>query len=68
MADMEPNFGVEADAIAQQVVAPAADAPLEGVDFLLNAIGFNNLAERLRLMQAGLTEYEDFRYLVEKDI
>jgi hypothetical protein len=60
MADM--NFNV------QQVNAPAAVAPLEGVDFLLNAIGFNNPAQRLRLMEAGLAEYEDFRYLVEKDI
>jgi hypothetical protein len=42
--------------------------PLEGVDFLLNAIGFNIPEERERIMEAGLSDYEDFRYLVEKDI
>jgi hypothetical protein len=66
MADLALN--PEAAAIAQPVVAPAIAAPIEGIAFLLNAIGFTNPAERLRLMQAGLEEYEDFRYLNEKDI
>jgi hypothetical protein len=42
--------------------------PLEGVNFLLNAIGFNQVAQRDLIMAAGLADYEDFRYLVEKDI
>jgi hypothetical protein len=42
--------------------------PLEGVNFLLNAIGFNLAEQRERIMEAGLANYEDFRYLVEKDI
>jgi hypothetical protein len=41
--------------------------PLEGVDFLLNAIGFNQAAQRERIMEAGLAGYEDFHYLVKKD-
>jgi hypothetical protein len=48
-------------------------APLEGIDFLLNEIGFNLAEQRGRIMEAGLAEYEDFpyedfRYLVKKDI
>jgi hypothetical protein len=43
-------------------------APLEGVNFLLNAIGFNQAVQRELIMVAGLAEYEDFRYLVNKDI
>jgi len=38
------------------------------VDFLLDAIGFNVAEDRERIMEAGLADYEDFRYLVEKDI
>jgi hypothetical protein len=40
MADLAPNVIVEADGIAQQVVTPVADAPLKGIDFLLNVIIF----------------------------
>lgn len=52
------------------IMAGAVDplAPLEGIDFLLNEIGFNLAEQRGRIMEAGLAEYEDFRYLVEKDI
>lgn len=42
--------------------------PLEGVEFLLSVIGFNDPDQRQRIMEAGLGSYEDFRYLVEKDI
>jgi hypothetical protein len=42
--------------------------PLQGVNFLLDVVGFHNPAERDRLIEAGLADYEDFRYLVEKDI
>jgi hypothetical protein len=57
------------NAIAQQGIAPAAvGAPLGGVDYLLDVVGFHNPAERLRIIEAGLTDYEDFRYLVDKDI
>ena len=39
-----------------------------GVDFLLNAIGFMILAEHEQTIEARLADYEDFRYLVDKDI
>ena len=54
--------------IAQPIVAPAGEAPLEGVNFLLDAIGFQNPVEHLCLIKAGLADYEDFCYLIEKDI
>ena len=53
--------------MAEEAAVPVVIA-LEGVDFLLNAIGFNEADERQRIMEAGLGGYEDFRYLVEKDI
>jgi hypothetical protein len=40
---------------------------IEGIQFVLQAIGFN-AAESASIMEAGLSEFEDFRYLVEKDI
>jgi hypothetical protein len=48
--------------------AAAIVVALEGIDFLLDAIGFNDENERARIMEAGLADYEDFRYLVAKDI
>ena len=48
--------------------AAAIVVALEGIDFLLDAIGFNDENERARIMEAGLADYEDFRYLVVKDI
>jgi hypothetical protein len=57
------------NAIAQQGIAPAAiGAPLRGVNYLFDVVGFHNLAERLRIIEAGLIDYEDVRYLVDKDI
>jgi hypothetical protein len=57
------------NAIAQQGIAPAAvGAPLGGVNHLLDVVSFHNLAERLRIIKAGLTDYEDFCYLIDKDI
>ena len=56
---MNPNIGKDPVAIAQLVVAPAAEVPLEGIDFLLDAIGFQNLAEHLCLIEAKLADYED---------
>jgi hypothetical protein len=52
-----------ADIMAGQVAAP-----LEGMNFLLNAVGFNIAEQRACVMEAGLVNYKDFRYLVEKDI
>ena len=43
-------------------------AELVGVDFVLEAIGFDTAVQRGRIMEAGLNDFEDFRYLVEKDI
>ncbi|KAI2500072.1 hypothetical protein MHU86_14399 [Fragilaria crotonensis] len=40
---------------------------IEGIPFVLQTIGFN--ADEINgVMEAGLAEFEDFRYLVEKDI
>jgi hypothetical protein len=42
---------------------------LVGVAHVLLAIGFNAAVERTNIMAAGISEFEDFRYLlVEKDI
>ena len=41
---------------------------LVGVANVLLAIGFDVAAERTNIMAAGISEFEDFRYLVEKDI
>jgi hypothetical protein len=68
MEAVNPNFGEDPAAFAQPEVAPAANMPLQGVNFLLDVVGFHNPAERDRLIEAGLADYEDFRYLVEKDI
>ena len=38
------------------------------IDFLLNAIGFMIPAEHECIIESGLADYEDFHYLVEKDI
>jgi hypothetical protein len=38
-----------------------------GLRFVLQTIGFNP-AKTGSIMEAGLSEFEDFRYLVEKDI
>ena len=41
---------------------------MANIDFMLDAIGFNDPMERLRLMEAGLADYDDYRHLVDKDI
>lgn len=41
---------------------------LVGVDFVLEAIGFDTAVQRGRIREAGLNDFDDFRYLVEKDI
>ena len=38
------------------------------VDFVLQTIGFANDNERNSIRAAGLEQFEDFRYLTEKDI
>ena len=43
-------------------------AEIIGVAFVLQAIGFTAEGERANLMEAGLAQFEDFRYLAEKDI
>ena len=68
MEAINPNFGKNLVAFAQPEVALAANMPLQGVNFLLDVVGFHNPAERDRLIKAGMADYEDFRYLVEKDI
>ena len=39
-----------------------------GMESILQTIGFMAAEERASILAAGLAEYEDFRYLVEKDI
>jgi hypothetical protein len=46
----------------------AAIARLVGIAHVLNVIGFNLEADRTNIMGAGLAQFEDFRYLVQKDI
>jgi PP-loop superfamily ATP-utilizing enzyme len=41
---------------------------LEGIEFLLNTIGFNNPVEHVHLMEAGFIKYNNSCYLVEKDV
>ena len=48
--------------------APVVAFELVGMDSILNEIGFANEEERLAIMEAGIGNFEDFRYLVEKDI
>jgi len=43
-------------------------ADLTDMHYLLDAIGFNIAEQRELIIQAGLADYEDFRYLNEKDI
>ena len=45
----------------------AIDGPV-GVAFVLQTIGFNDAIERASIMESGLNQFEDFRFLVEKDI
>jgi hypothetical protein len=68
MANVGPNPNVIAPAAGAPLIVPAVGAPLEGVDYLLDVVGFHDPAERMRLMEAGLANYEDFRYLVKNDI
>jgi ppGpp synthetase/RelA/SpoT-type nucleotidyltranferase len=60
--DIMADLAGQVEAQAQLMVL------LEGVDFLLDAIGFNIAEERERIMEAGLADYKGFHYLVEKDI
>lgn len=48
-------------------VAPAV-ADIVGVARVLQIIGFDTPGDRANIMVAGLAQFEDFRYLVEKDI
>jgi hypothetical protein len=68
MANVGPNPNVIAPAVGAPLMAPAVVAPLEGVDCLLDVVGFHDPAERMQLMEAILINYKDFHYLVEKDI
>jgi hypothetical protein len=69
MAKVRPNPNITiALAVGAPLIAPAVGAPLKGIDYLLDVVGFHDLAERVQLMEAGLANYEDFRYLVKKDI
>jgi hypothetical protein len=54
--------------MADNVGIDALEVGLVGVNFVLNMIGFDLVAEREGLMKAGLNQFEDFRYLTEKDI
>jgi hypothetical protein len=47
-----------------------AEAPvaLVGMNHVLYVIGFDDVNDGANIMEAGLAQFEDFRYLVEKDI
>ena len=42
--------------------------PLAGAAYILNEIGFDLPIDRANIMAGGLDEFQDFRYLEEKDI
>ena len=48
--------------------AAAALPALQGIPFVLNVVGFHVPAERASVMAAGIAQFEDFRFLEEKDI
>jgi hypothetical protein len=54
--------------MADNVGIVALKVGLVGVDFVFDMIGCDLVAEREGLMDAGLNQFEDFRYLTEKDI
>jgi hypothetical protein len=57
-----------APAVGAPLIAPAVGAPLEGIDYLLDVVNFHDPVARMQLMEAGLANFEDFRYLVKKDM
>ena len=65
---INPNIGYNPVALLQPAVAPVGDMPLQGIHFLLDIIGFHIPVECERLIKASLVNYEDFHYLIEKDI
>ena len=66
MADPIINLGDEP--VGHPPIVVAGGEPLVGVDFLLNAIGFMIPAQRQLIIESGLATYEDFCYLVEKNV
>jgi hypothetical protein len=54
--------------IMAQAAGQVEAAPLQGVPFLLNAIGFTIAKQCERIVEAGLAEFKDFRHLNDKDI
>jgi hypothetical protein len=62
------DLDIMADLAGQVMAVAQLVVPLEGMDFLLNVIGFNIVEQCMHIMEVGLADYEDFRYLVEKDI
>ena len=57
MEVINPNFCEDPVAFAQPEVTPAANMPLQGINFLLNVIGVHNPAEHEHLIEAGLVDY-----------
>jgi hypothetical protein len=49
-------------------MADEGEANVNGIAHILNIIGFVEGNEQAGIMEAGLTDFEDFRCLVEKDI
>ncbi len=47
---------------------PGEEEVQGGISAVLQLIGFENVVERNEIMVAGIGQFEDFRYLVEKDI
>ena len=68
MEVINPNVGNNPAVFAQPEVALVVDMPLQGINFLLDIVGFHIPAEREHLIEVGLMDYEDFCYLVKKDI
>ena len=50
------------------IVNEGSPMMLIGIEKVIQVIGFESEVERAGIMQAGLGRFEDFRYLVVKDI
>ena len=62
------NIGNNPAAFAQPEAPPAVNMPPQGINLLLDVVGFHNPVQHEHLIETGLSDYEDFCYLVEKDI
>jgi hypothetical protein len=68
MANLHDIIGGALLPVEEQAVVLNQPDEMQGVNFLLNAIGFTNVLQRTNLIEAGLAAYGDFKFIQEKDI